>query len=87
MQGDAAYKQGVSWTADDNIYNARDESNALNLDGVDVVSWWCNNGGGGVAGVAFVGTLCSSYNTNLNEKQWSSAGSGFVSTEFQDIMM
>ena len=43
------------------------------------MSWWCNAGGGGVAGIAFVGALCSSYNTNLNEKQWSAAGSGFVS--------
>ena len=46
------------------------------------MSWWCNAGGGGVAGIAWVGTLCSGggYNTNLNEKQWSPAGSGFVST-------
>ena len=43
------------------------------------MSWWCDAGGGGVAGIAFVGALCTSYNTNLNEKQWSAAGSGFVS--------
>ena len=43
------------------------------------MSWWCNDGGGSVAGIAFVGTLCSSYNTNLNEKRGSLAASGFVS--------
>ena len=43
------------------------------------MSWWCDNGGGGVAGIAFVGALCTSYNTNLNEKQRSAAESGFVS--------
>ena len=43
------------------------------------MSWFCENGGGGVAGIAFVGSLCGSYNTNLNERQWSAAGTGFVS--------
>ena len=43
------------------------------------MSWWCDAGGGGVAGIAFVGALCTSYNTNLNEKQRSAADSGFVS--------
>ena len=43
------------------------------------MSWWCDAGGGGVAGIAFVGALCTSYNTNLNEKQRTVAGSGFVS--------
>ena len=69
----------MKWTADDNIYDARDASNALGGRGVDTMSWWCDAGGGGVAGIAFVGALCTSYNTNLNEKQWSAAGSGFVS--------
>ena len=46
---------------------------------VDVMSWWCDYGGGGVAGIAWRGTLCRSYNVNLNEKQSSQAGSGFVS--------
>lgn len=45
------------------------------------MSWWCESGGGGTAGIAFVGALCSSYNTNLNEKQQNAAGSGFVSTD------
>ena len=43
------------------------------------MSWFCEAGGGGVAGIAFVGSLCGSYNTNLNERQWSAAGTGFVS--------
>jgi len=78
VQGSALYKDGTTWTADDNIYDARDATNAAGLSGVDTMSWWCNAGGGGTAGIAFVGALCSSYNTNLNEKQWSVAGSGFV---------
>ena len=49
------------------------------------MSWWCDNGGGGVAGIAFVGALCTSYNTNLNEKQRSAAESGFVS--WNEIMI
>ena len=44
------------------------------------MSWFCEAGGGGVAGIAFVGSLCGSYNTNLNERQWSAAGTGFVSS-------
>jgi len=43
------------------------------------MSWWCDNGGGDTAGIAYVGALCMSYNTNLNEKQDSVAASGFVS--------
>ena len=78
VQGPSVYKQGATWTADD-IYGARDETNALGLDGVDTMSWWCDQGGDRTAGKAFVGTLCSSYNTNINEKQSSAAGSGFVS--------
>ena len=44
------------------------------------MSWFCEAGGGGVAGIAFVGSLCGSYNTNLNERQGSAAGTGFVSS-------
>ena len=47
---------------------------------VDTMSWWCGNGGGSTAGIAFVGALCSSYNINLNEKQSSIASSGYVSS-------
>ena len=80
VQGTAIHKEGVTWTADDNLYDANDATTAAGLDGVDVFSWWCNDGGGGTAGIAWLGTLCNSpYNTNLNEKQWSAAGSGFVS--------
>ena len=84
VQGTGVYNDGASWTADDDIYNARDATNALNLDGVDVMSWWCYPGGYGVVGIAYVGGLCynSGYNTNLNEAQSSTATSGFVSTQF-----
>ena len=45
------------------------------------MSWWCAPGGFGVVGTAWVGTLCDSdgWNTNLNERQQSAAGSGYVS--------
>ena len=45
------------------------------------MSWFCDAGGGGTAGIAFLGTLCVSggWNTNLNERQWTAAGTGFVS--------
>merc|ERR1719216_801337 len=44
------------------------------------MSWFCNQGGGGVAGMAWVGTLCmhSGYNTNLNEAYSSQAVSAFI---------
>ena len=49
------------------------------------MSWFCDAGGGGTAGIAFLGTLCVSggWNTNLNERQWSAAGTGFVSLTHQ----
>ena len=49
------------------------------------MSWFCDAGGGGTAGIAFLGTLCSTrgWNTNLNERQWSAAGTGFVSLTHQ----
>ena len=37
--------------------------------GVNVMSWWCNKGGDSIAGIAYVGGLCSNFRTNLNEKQ------------------
>ena len=61
------------------MYDAREATNALGLVEVDTMSWWCGNGGGSTAGIAFVGSLCSSYNINLNEKQSSIASSGYVS--------
>merc|ERR1712150_334583 len=78
VQGNALYKESTFWTADENLDDATTATNEANLDGVDTMSWWCNDGGGTVAGIAFVGTLCSSYNTNLNEKRGSLAASGFV---------
>merc|ERR1711899_100176 len=70
---------GVNWFADNNIYDARDASNANSgTHNPDVFAWWSASGGGGVAGIAFVGVLCTSYHTSLNEKQHSAAGSGFV---------
>ena len=81
MKQAVLYKAGVAWTADDNIQDARAASaEALESD-VDLYSWWCNSGGGGVAGIAYVGTTCNSngYQTSLNEYQGSMAGAGFVS--------
>ena len=46
------------------------------------MSWFSASGGGGVAGIAWVGTLCmkhKGYMTNLNEKQRTAAATGFVS--------
>ena len=48
------------------------------------MSWFVAAGGGGVAGIAWVGTLCLTsngigYMTNLNEKQRTAAATGFVS--------
>ena len=52
------------------------------MSGVTAMSWWCNSGGGGTAGIAYVGTLCmgDGYNTNLNEGDSSKAVSGYVSS-------
>ena len=46
------------------------------------MSWFCASGGGGVAGIAWVGTLCMKHKgfmTNLNEKQRTAAATGLVS--------
>ena len=53
------------------------------------MSWFCDAGGGGTAGIAFLGTLCASggWNTNLNERQWSAAGTGFVSVTHQKLYL
>ena len=78
------YEQGATWYADDNLMDATAASLAsIQSSGIipDTFSWWSNSGSGGVGGIAWVGTLCNSYGygTNLNEKQGSAAGSGFVS--------
>ena len=78
--GPSVHKAGATWTADNNIYDARAASNAnAGTSRPDIFSWWCNRGGGGIAGIAFVGALCGYSNTNLNEKQSSTAASAFVS--------
>ena len=69
----------MRWNADNDIYNAREATLAAGLSNVDVMSWWCDWGGGPVSGIAFVGTLCSDYNTNLNEYQATQNIAGLVS--------
>ena len=86
VQGSAIYNEGASWTADDDLGNARRATSAANLDGVATMSWWCGTGYGDFIGMAYIGRLCNrgggGRNTNLNERQRSSAKSGFVSTKF-----
>ena len=76
------HKQGVTWYADDNIWQAETASRSAYNSGkiADTYSWWCNSGGGPTAGIAFRGTLCrmTGSNTNLNEMQDTVAASGFV---------
>ena len=80
------FKDGVTWTADDNLGNAVEEVQAVQstLPDVDVFAWWCNSGGGNTAGIAYVGTLCNSwgFGTSLNEYQSSIAAAAYVSNEF-----
>jgi len=83
VQGKAIHQAGARWTADDNINDASAATNAAGLSGVTTMSWFAAAGGGGVAGIAWVGTLCLTYNgigymTNLNEKQRTAAATGFV---------
>ena len=80
VQGAPVHQSGVTWTADSNLGDARGAFNALELTGVDTMSWWCDDPGYGIKGIAYLGTLCTSYGVNLNEKISSVAGSGFVST-------
>ena len=81
VQGEALYKPGAFWFADNNIKEAKQATKDAQLSGVTAMSWWCNQGGGGTAGIAYVGTLCmgDGYNTNLNEGDSSKAVSGYVS--------
>ena len=69
----------MRWSADENIYDAREATLNANLKKIDVMSWWCDEGDGYIAGISFVGGLCSSYNINLNEYQESKSSAGFVS--------
>ena len=77
------HKKGVTWYADDNIWQAESASLSAYNSGkiADTYSWWCKSGGGNTAGIAFRGTLCRTQgsNTNLNEMQATVAASAFVS--------
>ena len=76
----------MQWTADDNIGDAKQESSAVqgSLPDVDLFAWWCNEGGGGTAGIAYVGGLCEKTGsaTSPNEYQSTAASAGFVSFLF-----
>ena len=78
VQGYAEFQKGKSWTADDYLGESDDATDSLGLNEVDVMSWWCDNGGGRIAGKAYLGRLCTSLSTNIIEKQDSVADSGFV---------
>ena len=80
VQGDAVHKSGVTWCADNNVDYAMSATNALNLKGVDTMTWWANDGCGSVAGIAYIAALCSQFGLNLNEKSNSVAQSAYVST-------
>ena len=82
VKGSPLYKGGAIWTADDDLYKAKQETSNANLNGVDTMSWWCDKGGGSVAGMAYVGSLCSDRGVNLNEYQYTTSASGFVSIVF-----
>ena len=88
VQGEALFKPGAFWYADNNINEAKQATKEAEDNGefsdVTAMSWWCNQGGGGTAGIAYVGTLCmgDGYNTNLNEGDSSKAVSGYVSLRF-----
>ena len=78
--GDSIYKAGVTWNAENNIADARRASNTVpGRNRPDIWSWWCDNDGGGVLGRAFLGTLCTWSNININEKMKTYAASAFVS--------
>ena len=74
--------EGVTtWDAFSNLEDARKATEDAKLTGVTVMSWWCKEGGNDVAGIAYMGTLCSrgGYNTNLNEAHLPAATSAYVS--------
>ena len=79
----AQWNQNKHWTADRDIWQAVHETGTAIGNGkkATTYSWFCNRGGGGVAGVALVGNLCNRNAVNLNERQWNYAASGFVSLE------
>ena len=73
----------MQWTADNNIGDARatTASHQGSLADVDLFAWWCNNGGGSTAGIAYVGTVCNQngFATSLNEYQGTTAAAAYVS--------
>ena len=75
--GDTIYKEDATWNADNNIKDAK-AATAESESKADVFSWFCNRGGGSTAGMAYVGSLCTDTKININEKQSTAAGSGFV---------
>ena len=82
VQEGTLYLEGVTtWNAADNLEDARNATVDAKLNGVTVMSWWCKEGGNDVAGIAYMGTLCSrgGYNTNLNEAHLPAATSAYVS--------
>ena len=77
------WNQNKHWTAEKDIWQAKFESNIARENGIiaDTYSWFCDRGGWGVAGVAFVAELCNVNAVNLNERQRTYAASGYVSFE------
>jgi len=85
----ALFKE-TTWTAENNLSDASTETAANEDSTMDLYAWWvseCSTPCSGVAGIAWVGTACNSYNgykTSLNEWQgdWDgktdAAGSAYV---------
>jgi len=75
-----AVNDNSHWTADKNLRDAVSQTSLAKRNGIhaDTFSWFCNRGGGSVAGIAYLGTLCGNFNQNLNERQSNDAASGFV---------
>ena len=83
------------WNAgvDKSFELAKQATKALNLEGVDVMSWWCAYGQDDVVGMATLGGLCTDSNVNINKAMplsptipLSSARSGFVSKYLSNCM-
>ena len=73
---------GAGYTADDNIYDVKDWTEDAVNSGVsaDTFTWLVANGGGSIAGIAWLGTMCyEPYNTNLNELQDNELRTAYVS--------
>ena len=89
VQGDAYYQDNTVWRTEDKLHDARDVTNSLGLDNVDVMSWFVssygyhkktyNNEADISAGMAFTGALCGDHNVNMVERSTSFLVSAFVS--------